>query len=245
MKTILMIFGILSLLLLAACTTEKIIVTNDQATKDLNKISVLGNAEIKIAPDQAEIMLSVVTEDKDVKKAQQKNAELATQVINALRAKGVSEKEIETLNYGIEKIQEWENDKYVHKGYRVRNTIKVTTSKLDKVGDFIDVAVNAGANDVDGVTFSLTKEAKQKVSEQLLTKASEDAESKANILTKALGVRLGKAVTISEYNYDISPVYYSGRDFMMESAAPTKASTPIQPKNVETSARITVVFNLE
>lgn len=243
-KTILMIFGILSLLLLGACTTEKIVVTDDEASKTLNKVSVSGNAELEVMPDEAEIRLSIVTEATDLKKAQQQNAQIATQVINALKSNGVKEKDIETVNFYVEKIREWERERYVDKGYRVRNTIKITTKDMKNVGDLIDTAVNSGANDVDGVTFQLSKEAKQKVSEQLLTKASEDAKNKAELLTKALDVKLGKAVTISEYNYDIAPRSYSGYDFMAKAEAAT-ASTPIQPKNVETSARITVVFNIE
>ncbi len=239
-----MIFAIVSLLLVSACATEKIIVTNAEDAKDINKVSVNGFAELEVAPDQAELRFSVVIENTDVKKAQQKNSEIANQVINALKANGVSKDEIETINYFVEKVSEWENNKYVDKGYRVKNTIKVTTKKLDKVGSFIDTAVSNGVNDFDGISFELSKEAKQKVSEELLTKASEDARNKAELLTDALDVKLGKAVTISESNYDIAPSYYASIEYksmMADNVAPT----PIQPKNVETSARISVVFQIE
>ncbi len=239
-----MIFAIASLLLVSACASEKIVVTNAEDAKDINKVSVNGFAELEVAPDQAVLRFSVVTENSDVKKAQSKNSEIANQVINALKSSGVDKKEIETVDYFVTKIQEWENNKYVDKGYRVKNTIKITTKDLGKIGSFIDTAVSNGVNDFDAISFELSKEAKEKVAEQLLTKASEDAKNKAELLTKALDVKLGKAVTISESNYDIAPRYYGGLEYK-SMMADNLAPTPIQPENVETSARISVVFQIE
>lgn len=239
-----MILGIVSLLLLSACESEKIILTSDNNAITLNKITVSGFAELEAMPDQAELRFSVVTENSDVKLAQQKNSEMANNVISALKSKGVDKNEIETIDYFVDKIREWEKGKYVDKGYRVKNTVKITTNKLDKIGDFIDVAVDSGVNDVGGITFELSKEAKQKVSEQLLSKASEDAKNKAGLLTNALGVKLGKAVIISESNYYITPRFYGSYELKSSSIADS-APTPIQPKSVETSASISVVFELE
>lgn len=240
MKKTLLILAVVSLLFFTACTT---IVADKESVKDLNKISVLGSAQLEVAPDEAELRLSVVTEDYNVKSAQQRNAQIAGGVIDSLVSAGVDKKQIETVGYSVEKVREWEREKYVDKGYRVKNTVKVTTKSLDKVGDFIDSAVGAGANEVQSVSFSLTKDAKEKVKEQLLQKASDDAKSKAKILASALSVSLGRAVTIAESNYDLAPVYYSGalyKSAMMEASAPT----PIQPKNIETTARISVVFEI-
>ena len=242
MKYTLIILAILSLVILSACTTERVIVTNDPSAKDLNKINVLGNAQLEFSPDEAEIRFSVVTEANDLKNAQSKNAEIANRVIDNLKINGLSSKQIETMNFNAEKIREWEKERYVDKGYRVRNTIKVTTKDIENVGKLIDVAVNAGANDVEGLLFQLSKEAKQKATEQLLAKASEDARTKAELLTNALGVRLGKAVTISESNYQVSPRYYD--TYAMKASMMESAPTPIQPKNVDTSASINVVFEI-
>lgn len=242
MKYTIIILAILSLVILSACTTERVIVTNDPSAKDLNKVSVLGNAVLEVSPDEAEIRFSVITESSDVKTAQQNNANTANKVIENLKINGLSSKQIETINFNVEKIREWEKERYVDKGYRVRNTIKVTTKDVENVGKLIDVAVNAGANDVEGLLFQLSKEAKQKTTEELLAKASQDARTKAEALTNSLGVKLGKAVTITESNYDIAPRYYDS--YALKASVMESAPTPIQPKNVDTSARISVVFEI-
>ena len=236
------ILGILSLLLFTACTTEKIIVTNDANNALRNTISVSGSAEIEVAPDEAEIRFSIITEALNSSQAQQQNAQIVSQVIAALRAQGVPESAIETLAFSVDQIREWEQGQYVYKGYRVRNTIKVTTRDMTTVGDLLDRAVAAGANDVDGVSFQLSTEAQQKVREQLLQQAAEDAQNKATLLTQSLGVTLGKAITISEYNYVFTPRYYEG-DLMLKSQD-ASASTPILARNLATSARISVVFSI-
>ncbi len=62
-------------------------------------LSVSGQATKKVSPDKAIIVLSVETTDNDAKTSQQKNAELASKVMNALKSAGIAESDIKTFSY--------------------------------------------------------------------------------------------------------------------------------------------------
>ncbi len=204
-------------------------------------LSLSGSAQIEASPDEAIIRVSVITENQYVNYAQQKNADIADAVMKAL--KGSGENNIETLNYTIEEASKYENNTYVKTGYRVSNTVKITTQRLDHVGSIIDVAVNAGANSLSGISFALSSARKEKIKYHLLTNAMDDAKTKARLLADSVGAKVGKVLAINESGY------YRPKEVAYDFAAPNmmKATptTPINPKNVDTSATVSVIFELD
>ncbi|MBI5066284.1 SIMPL domain-containing protein [Candidatus Woesearchaeota archaeon] len=211
-----------------------------------NVISVVGSAELEVVPDQAEFLFSVITEKKDPKAAQKANAEIATRVLDALRESGVKDNQIQTSSYSTRKIGTWEKQKYVEKGYQVANTLKVSTNDLEQVGYLLDLVVNAGANNVGNVSFSLTDDLEAKTNKKLFTNACNDARSKAELLASTLGVVVGRPVYISEGVQNVGRQRHYGAarmSAMMDSAE--NAETPVQAQNVQTTAQISVSFEIK
>ena len=238
-KTVLITFllaFIISLLFLSSCS-DTIVVSEDKA-ENLNTIAVQGNAVIEVSPDEAEVVLAVITENKDVKIAQNENTELSSKLIESLKSKGFEN--IETLSYDLHKITEWdpEKQKNIDKGYRVSNSVKVSSSEINKVGEIIDIAVAQGVKEISRLNFQLSKGKEESVKLLLLEEATRDARSKAVVISKSLNVKLGKAVSATEFNVQIYPKYYA---YALETAS----SEFIEPRNVETSASVNVVFMIE
>ena len=83
--------------------------------------------------------------------------------------------------------------------------MKVTTQNLEKVGKLIDVAVDNGANDIERVSFGLTKEKEKDIKQQAMILASSDAKDKAVALATNLEVTMLKPISISESNFVYQP----------------------------------------
>ncbi|MBS3158642.1 SIMPL domain-containing protein [Candidatus Woesearchaeota archaeon] len=215
-----------------------------------NIITVSGNSEIMTAPDKAELYVAVSNEALAAKEAKDKNSETSNDVIDALIKQGIKKEDIETSSFTISPKYEWDDDekgngKSVFKGYEVKHVLKITTQVIDKVGEFLDAAVDAGANNVEQIRFGLTKEEEEDVKTEALYEAAKNAEEKAIVLATSLGVNLKKAVSIQETSFSYVPYYYDARGF--EGAAMAKMeSTPIvAPKSVEVRANVNVVFGMK
>ena len=167
---------------------------------------------------------------------------LAQAVIDALKAKGVAEKDIQTTNYSIYPEYDYRNDSQVLRGYRVSNTVSAKIRDLDKAGEVIDAATAAGGNDavVNGIRFDL------EANGPLITAAREaawnDAEAKAEQLASLAEVRLGKAVSISETSSPTQPpIVYAEAT----AEAAFDRATPIQAGEASVSVVVTVQFAID
>ncbi len=245
MKTI-TIVAIMLLALVASCTVAppNVTVVNDKNT-DLNKISVTGSSSTDASPDQVEIMFRIVAKATDAKTAQRLQADQANAVVAALQ-KYVSKGDIQTTDFNLQPTYEWDQSqqKSIITGYEASNGIKIKTKNLADAGVIMDSAVNAGANRVDSIIFSLSKELQKELGQQALEAAGKNAKDKASGVADALGVKLGKVVSvqISDNEYQ-PPVYYARYAEMAVKAE--AAPTPIEPRTVTLSKTVQVQFEIE
>jgi hypothetical protein len=99
----------------------------------------------------------------------------------------------------------------------------------------LDRIIAAGANEIAGISFSVSDRSKRL--DQARAEAVQDAKRKAEVLAKAAGVGLGRAVRIVEEGRS------SPGPIMMRAAAPT-APTPIAPGEQTLHAGVSVTFEL-
>jgi hypothetical protein len=200
-------------------------------------ITVTGYAEVKAKPDVAYVSLGVSTENKDAGRAAQENAGRTDAVIAALAKSGVAKPDIETQHYSVQPNYDYKKSPATLVGYTVSNIVRVTVRDLTKVGTTIDAALAAGANNVQGVQFSLEKS--EQVKQQALVEAVKNAEAKAKLIADAIGRRLGHVVSVAESGASIPrPLEFGVMAKYAEAAPPT----PIIPGEIETSASVTVVY---
>jgi uncharacterized protein YggE len=237
------VIGLIIIIIVMATANKPVVNVGSETQRD--KLSVSGNAELTVSPDEATIHLNILTDADTAKQAQDNNKEISNKVIAALKKAGIKEANIETTNYFLHKRTEWDSDsrKSVEVGYRLTHTLKVTTTDIEDVGKLTDTAVSAGANGVDRITFGLTKETEQEVRDQALEKASLAAKEKAKSIASTVGVKLGTISSIQESNYNYLPFEYSPR-VTMELAEAAAGDSKIAPKKVEVRSTISLVFNI-
>ena len=210
-------------------------------------ISVSGTASTTIKPDLLNIQFGVEIQKPTAKEALDANSALMSQVIDAIRGAGITDSEISTAQFSIypvyESYQEKETGIYKQKltGYNVSNIIKVKTTKLNLVSNVIDSAVAVGVNRVDSVFFSLSPDRQKALSDDLLSKAIENARERAeNALTpldyQIIGV---KAVVLDSVSSPPPMPYYYAK---MEGAMDAAPSTPVFSSDQDVSTSASVVF---
>jgi uncharacterized protein len=197
-------------------------------------ISVNGNSQIILTPDIAYISIGVHSESKDAQEAMAKNNA-------ALVAAGVDPKDIRTTNFSIYPQQEYgPNGETLGTKFVVDNTVYVTMRDITKMGELLDAAIAAGANNIYGISFDV--ENKDAALEQARTKAMENAYTQAEQLAQAAGVELGPVYSISSYNSYPTPIY----DVKGAGGAAYEASSvPISPGQMTITADVSVVYEIK
>jgi uncharacterized protein YggE len=210
-------------------------------------ISVSGSSTISSNPDTLIIVLGVESEAKTANDSLSQNSDSLNSVISALTNSVISEDDIQTSNFSIYPLYDSIKDsdgnwQQILNGYRVSNILLIQTDKINSAGDIIDAAVSSGANRVDNISFQLSDDKLQKISDDLIANAINDATQKAEkalvpLNQKIVGV---KSVVIHDnaIPYYDSPMRASFDGF----AESSMKSAPIMSGDEEITTNVSVVF---
>ncbi|MBW1984603.1 MAG: SIMPL domain-containing protein [Deltaproteobacteria bacterium] len=161
------------------------------------KITVTGEAVVKVTPDKVTILLGVETWDKEIQKAKQKNNDLVNKTLKAIKKAGVKEKNLQTDHLSIEPRYKSGYSKKDFIGYFVRNTISATLTQPDKLETLITGVLTAGVTHIHGITFATTQFKKHR--EQARKLALEAAREKGEKMAAVFGKKIGDPIQISEH----------------------------------------------
>jgi uncharacterized protein YggE len=203
-------------------------------------MTVSGNGSVSLTPDIAYIYIGVHTEDPDVAKAVERNNTQAQALVDALKNIGVAAADIQTSSFNVWSSQKPDPLKGVDTVYfySVDNTVYVTVRDLSKLGNFLNTAIEAGANNINSITFDVAD--KTAALAQARQKAMDNAASLAGELAKTANVQLGPIQSIIYSDY--TPGSYYG---MGGGASAPNASVPIQPGQLQVTASVNVTYEIK
>jgi uncharacterized protein len=222
--------------------------TVGQNVNNLNStLSVIGNAETMVKPDKVTLTLSVETTNKTANVALIANSETMDNVLDALKSSGVKENETSTSffnispNYNItqeEDFQPIQSRDIV--SYTVTNSITVDSTNLLNVSQWIDTAVQAGANDVSSVSFLLSDKKSELIKNDLMRQAIMDAKNKSDIAASTLGLEIVGVRSIAIEGIDGVPV--PQQSFFASEATPRVNPPPIIAGEQKITSNVNIVF---
>lgn len=189
------------------------------------QIAVTGRGDVKVSPDRATIQISVQTRASTAAAAAKENASKTQAVLAALRALGLGNDQLSTINYNVNPEQRYEpNKEPVIIGYTVTNTVLAEVRRLDQVGPVIDAALSRGANMITSLQFfaSNTEAARRSAIAIAIEKARADAEAAARAARGSLGTLL--EITIGAYAPPPQPMV-----MLRRAMGEAQADTPIVP----------------
>ena len=234
----LIIFTLMALaLLVSACAPA--------GNANVRTLSVSGSGEALLAPDIAYIYVGVHTEDPTAAEAVEQNTSDTETLIQAIRDFGIDPNDIRTTNFSIYPMDRFDPSTGMPSGekvYAVDNTVYVTVRDLTKLGDLLDTAVQAGANNINSVQFDVAE--KDDALQEARAEAVEDARTQAQALAQAAGLSLGEIQSISFFDAQPYPLFdgKGGDGYAAESAA---AAIPIQPGQLTFTVNVTVTYALK
>ncbi len=200
-----------------------------------------ATGETRVAPNMASISLGVMTEGKNAAEALEANATRMTAVMATLKKAGIAEKDIQTSNLSVNPQYRYvENQAPVLIGYQVSNQVTVVVRDLKKLGAAVDATVNAGANQVNGISFGLSdpsaaENAARETAVRVLS-------AKADLYARATGYRVLRLVTLSEGGgYSPQPPMPMAAMAMRSEA---KDSSPVSGGELSVRIDITAVYEL-
>jgi uncharacterized protein len=173
-----------------------------------NVITVAGEAEIRVVPDEVVLSLGVETFDKVLKSAKDLNDERIRKAIAAARSHGVSAEHIQTDYIGIEPRYPDGDVTRQLLGYVVRKSVVIRLKNIARFEELLTSTLEAGVTHVHGIEFRTSELRKHRDQARVL--ALKAAQEKAELLSREAGRRIGKALTIGEASYWYLSSYGSG-----------------------------------
>jgi uncharacterized protein YggE len=206
-------------------------------------IVVNGNSNVRVAPDEATVRIGIVRQANNAQVAQQQTNAVAEQITAALTKLGIRAADIQSSRLTLTPMYDTAvprrgNEAPRIVAYNAQNVVSVTVSNLNLVGPVIDAGFNAGANQLEGVQFSLRDELPSR--QEALKQAAVDARKKAEAIAEALGLTLGNVQEVAEGGVSVmskGDAAYNVRSF---EAAPVPA--PVSPGELEVNASVTIRF---
>jgi uncharacterized protein YggE len=201
-------------------------------------ITVVGTGKVSGKPDIARVTVGIETQAPLLQPAVDENKAKMSSLLDTLKKLGLADKDIRTSNYSVytERVSppaagaEASANQMI---YHVTNQVEVTVRDVNQIGDVLDKAVAAGANNIYGVNFSVEDTAK--LEGDARAKATADAKARAESLAQLNNVQLGEALTVSEVVGGAMPMY---RDVMGLGGG----GTPVQPGELEISYSIQITY---
>ncbi len=211
-------------LVVAAAAAAFFLSAGPVAAEDLPRvISVSGMGEVSAPPDQASISLGVISEARTAQDALRANSRAMQGVFEQMNELGIPEENIRTSNFSISPqyppYNANNNEPRRIVGYQVSNTVAVLFEDIDAVGAGLDAVVASGANQLHGISFSISET--DALMREARIAAVADARARAETLARAAGVTLGRVLSINESGFSgPQPVYMARAEMAFDSAVP-------------------------
>ena len=202
-------------------------------------ITVTGTGEITAPPDLAIVKIGTTTEMLSAKRCYSENNEIMRKVREALLQLGIKKDDIKTTRFDLSPRYEYPGGgvrKFA--GYRMVHIYTVKIRDLDILGDALDAATQAGADEISSITFTI--ENPDELEAQARAKAVKAAEAKAATIAKAAGVTVTKVHSIVEGATRLPQPLTKYRE--ME-ASPVSA--PLEPGTQKISVTVTIHYEFE
>jgi uncharacterized protein YggE len=247
-RTTRLLISLLALALLPAASAAR------QKDEPLSLITVTGQAEMRVPPDEAVFNLEVSRLDKDIGTAQRQVDDSVRQILALARRYNVPQEDVKThyikvgIRYTTDLIDDEDapaaNVKKVKReflGYEVSKSVAVRLKDLTRFEQFFAEVLATGVSKVDEVELRSSQLRKYK--DQARAAAMRAAREKAVAMATEIGQTVGRAYSIQEEGYSriSSNSNYTG---YVSGDLSTEENSSFAPGTISVTAQVTVKFLL-
>jgi uncharacterized protein len=209
-------------------------------------LTVTGTAEVSVKPDICYISFGVETiHKKSAREAYRVNSESMNALSAAVKAAGIEPKDIQTSSFSVTPQYRYDEDnrRRFFEGYRVYHALDVNVRDLDKASAVLDAGMEAGATQVNNVTFAV--ENPKKYTADARVEAVKAAAAKAQTMADLTGVKLGKPISISESEPGGYGQYYAQANTAIDRTSVGEDTPSLQPGQFKLTRTVYITYEIE
>jgi uncharacterized protein YggE len=210
-----------------------------QDKNELQTINVLGESTIKVIPDYVVIKVRVEETANTVEVAKKKHDIGVDGVLKFLKKMKLDTKDYSTQYINLNKVYDYNTKVY---NYNANQSINIVLRDLTKYEKLIQGLLENGINRIDGIQFASTEIEKHQTDVRKL--AILNAKTKALEYVGELGQIIGKAIHISEFQNNPTPMYNTKLAFN-ETLISDGSIETIAIGEIVISSKISVSFELK
>lgn len=207
-------------------------------------ISVSGTGSVDATPDIARLSLAVQRRDATMQVARDDTVKVTNAFLALCRKLGIKDSKIRTSGLTIQPEYRWDpkDNQQIFTGYFVQRQLEVELDDLDKLGEVMEGAINAGVNEVSPPQLDSSR--RKELSRDALAAAVTDAKANADRIAASLGVKVGAVRTIAAGGVAPPPPMPMKAMRMEAMAADSGAAESYTPGQIGFEARVEATFDL-
>ncbi|HEV2706468.1 MAG TPA: SIMPL domain-containing protein [Pyrinomonadaceae bacterium] len=185
----------LSMVALLACApTPSVAAQQEKAEPRL--ITVSGEAEVRVVPDEVRFDVAVQSFNKDLRQAKTQTDERIARLIEMTRRYQIAARDVQTDYFKVEPRYKGDDSSRLLIGYSVRKDLVFTLRDVSKAEALLSETLESGVTRINDVEFRTSEPRKYRDEARAL--AIKAAREKAIALTGEIGQKIGKAYSIEE-----------------------------------------------
>lgn len=211
---------------------------------DTRTITVTGSADERAEPDRAVLDVSIEATGDSASSVRDELSTQSAQLNQALLDAGLDEEQITTGRFSIREERQPprddEPDTPERTVYYGTYTFTIDIDTVAETGEIIDVAIDAGADSVDRIEYTLSEATRSDLRDSALRQAVADARAEADVLAAEVDTTIVGVQHVNSAGGGFSPAY----DRFDVEAADAGGSTELQPGDVTVSATVEVTYRI-
>jgi uncharacterized protein YggE len=211
---------------------------------EMRLITVGGEAEVKVAPDEVVFDVTVQTINKDLRLAKNQTDERLKKVIDLTRRYQIRAADVQTDYIRLEPRYRGNDESRLFIGYSVQKDLIFTLRDVSQAEALLSELIELGISRINGVRFQTSE--LRKYRDQARALAMKAAQEKAAALSAEIGQKIGKAYSIEEEIPSRVGPYQnvSANNAVFVSEEATQSEGTLALGQIKVSARVTVKFEL-
>lgn len=209
-------------------------------------ITVIGEAEIKVVPDEVVFDLAVQAFNRDLRLAKSQTDDGLKKVIELTKKYHIASEDVQTDYIKLEPRYKGGNEGRTFLGYFIRKDVVFTLRDVTQAENLLSEVMESGISQINGVHFQTSQ--LRKYRDQAPAQAIKAAREKAVALTAEIGQTIGKAYSILE----VTPTRYAIAQNAMANYSGTVSADAIEDSEgtlalgqIKINARVEVRFELQ
>ncbi|WP_263019925.1 SIMPL domain-containing protein [Natronobiforma cellulositropha] len=208
-------------------------VGNGAETDEYGEIEVSASGSAETDPDMAVVRLGVEASGSSADGVRTDLAEGAAALRETFDALEIPDERVRTATFRIRQRRQGG-------GFEGTHAFSVEVDDVDRVGEVVDAAVDAGADDVGRVNFTLREATREALREEALDDALANADAEAEHVAANRGVDIVATGAVSTSDVSVGPLNVEYYALATDDAAAPETEFETGPVTV--SASVTVVY---